>query len=627
MTTGKNQFTNQPAAAVLYSGKDGGSATRGINSVVGDGNFSDLICHPFKDVRDAARRFITRLDFTRGDRVVLVTFGAEAKLLTPYGATLPVISKASDAITTLNMQAGVEVEPSHINMTCASIFGGIPNNSGGYTNDIGTPNYPYLDWGGQLYPPNQYYLGDNGSNVTNYWTAAQCNDTNTGAGIATATNALVDPRYIRRDAVWVMVLLSSGYPNRTPPVGTFGIGLGPSTMSPSTKYTFFYGGPNPVVDEITYKDDPCNPAHSSPPDAFYNNCCEGTNTVPKGANFGTANDLPQYCADMNNPRTNGAQSGWGWKFTDPLNPGTYGQIEHGTDPVVPAANNPPLFSFGFCPTVNINYPLAATIHANFYTLPTGVHTDCNNPDPDARHFCMDSNGGIFPPSSTNPYQCDTYYDPMDYARDRVDFSALDNYTNNQKGNFISMYSIYFAHQTKNGQLDDDILGVKFMRYVADAGDNGKIDNPIQRWYRDQRDLNVNPPPTGGDGIAATTGCAAPATTCTNPTQSLTLQALLPYWSATNPGWTNAPYKYSTGGDPCAVYDYFYNPAATGGPNTYGVNAQGDTFLNENGSAAEKQEYQVKRAQQNCGQYFYATNKTLNQAFAAIASRLFTRLTQ
>src|SRR5262249_44414542 len=40
----------------------------------GDGNYSDLICQPFKQVRDAARRFIERMDFVRGDRLVLVTF-------------------------------------------------------------------------------------------------------------------------------------------------------------------------------------------------------------------------------------------------------------------------------------------------------------------------------------------------------------------------------------------------------------------------------------------------------------------------------------------------------------------------------------------------------------------------
>src|SRR5262249_32008345 len=53
-----------------------------------DGNYSDLICKPFKDVRDAARRFLANLDFVRGDRIVLVTFDSSAKLIKPFGSSV-----------------------------------------------------------------------------------------------------------------------------------------------------------------------------------------------------------------------------------------------------------------------------------------------------------------------------------------------------------------------------------------------------------------------------------------------------------------------------------------------------------------------------------------------------------
>src|SRR5262249_5829541 len=151
------------------------------------------------------------------------------------------------------------------------------------------------------------------------------------------------------------------------------------------------------------------------------------------------------------------------------------------------------------------------VSSTFYSL--AHHPFCVGNDPDARHFCMDTAGNLNPTAAAqaSTYQCDPQYDAMDYARDRVDFAALSDYTKSQKGNFIAMYSIFFAHSSAT-TLGDFILGVKFARYVADAGDNGTIDNPIQRWYRDSRDNRtldpllpnhgVNPPPTGGYGMVS-----------------------------------------------------------------------------------------------------------------------------
>ncbi|MCZ7541861.1 MAG: hypothetical protein M5U29_18500 [Anaerolineae bacterium] len=48
-------------------------------------NFTTLVCEPFKAVKDAARMFIKRLDFVRGDRVVLVTFDRQGVPYAPIG--------------------------------------------------------------------------------------------------------------------------------------------------------------------------------------------------------------------------------------------------------------------------------------------------------------------------------------------------------------------------------------------------------------------------------------------------------------------------------------------------------------------------------------------------------------
>ncbi|NJL56181.1 hypothetical protein HC928_14110 [bacterium] len=50
-----------------------------------DGNFSDLVCEPFKTARDATRLFLDRIDFVRGDRVGFVTFDRTAFIVDPDG--------------------------------------------------------------------------------------------------------------------------------------------------------------------------------------------------------------------------------------------------------------------------------------------------------------------------------------------------------------------------------------------------------------------------------------------------------------------------------------------------------------------------------------------------------------
>jgi hypothetical protein len=169
-----------------------GAAARVVSGLP-DGNFSDLICQPFKQVRDAARRFIKRLDFVRGDRLVLVTFNADVKTIKPTDdpAAPPFILDKLTAVTTLNERVGVSVNPARRQ----------------------SPNC-YI-----LTRPRSDKIDNSDINVRqvySYWTVSQCMDTNMGGAIYQARAELTNPNYIRREAVWVMVLLSDGFPNRTP---------------------------------------------------------------------------------------------------------------------------------------------------------------------------------------------------------------------------------------------------------------------------------------------------------------------------------------------------------------------------------------------------------------------------
>ncbi len=145
-------------------------------------DYSDLVCQPFKQVRDAARAFVQRLDFTRGDRVVFVTFDLNGVAIVPEvgGVTYPpLITDEAIAIDTLNRKIGVHVNDNFLWTDCVTF----------HDETIMWRSY---EW------------------------AAPCNDTNMGGGILTANDTLTNPLYVRRTAVWVMIVLSDGAANVTP---------------------------------------------------------------------------------------------------------------------------------------------------------------------------------------------------------------------------------------------------------------------------------------------------------------------------------------------------------------------------------------------------------------------------
>ena len=86
----------------------------------GDGDFSDLVCQPFKQAKDATRLFLERIDFLRGDRVAFVTFDRTAYIMDPDGAyglsgsevnLSHMIEDEETAVNLLNQSIGVRAEP------------------------------------------------------------------------------------------------------------------------------------------------------------------------------------------------------------------------------------------------------------------------------------------------------------------------------------------------------------------------------------------------------------------------------------------------------------------------------------------------------------------------------------
>lgn len=116
---------------------------------------------------------------------------------------------------------------------------------------------------------------------------------------------------------------------------------------------------------------------------------------------------------------------------------------------------------------------------------------CNDNDENSRHFCIDWETGE--PEADN-VECTVagHYDADDYARDMADFAGLiEVVPGGKQGNFIAMFAIGFGDEVAQEQTAAPLL-----RYIADAGDNGFIDNNVQQDLREDRNP-VHTYPIGG----------------------------------------------------------------------------------------------------------------------------------
>ncbi|MCS6870603.1 MAG: hypothetical protein NZ571_04015 [Anaerolineae bacterium] len=602
-------------AKIMTSGMSpsGREAAR-VLSGLPDRNFSDLICQPFKQVRDAARRFIKRLDFVRGDRLVLVTFNADVRTIKPGNfataederAAPPFIVDKLEAVLTLNEKVGVSVNRTG-RQSLAQCYTTQPPRA---------PDFVNL------------------RRVRNYWVAVQCMDTNMGGGIFQARAELTNPNYIRREAVWVMVLLSDGFPNRTPDYRFF-IGSGQASntgrQSSTLNWLSVPAGPG-VSGPGTWKPEPPTPEEVArycrcyqdfDGDGVLDYCLEVLERIRNGQL--TQNDLrpeliltfpdgsfdlkygrePQYCV---------AENGW----PPPGGPETvdWGQSQY--DDATRSYRD----SFGFCPwytfcnqstdpsrvrgfgrvleqcTENDREPFwwrslldpATSLPYPWQGEP--ALPECIDGHPDTRHFCMSDEGRL---NLDGSGYCDSRYDPDDYARDQADIAGLIEFSDRQRGNFIAMFTIFFAQRDPQGRLTNiahNILGVKVLRYIADAGDNGVIDNHLQAWYRAHRN--------------------DPAALQAMRNSMVTLAG---YLYPPPPG--DPSYRVERDGrvivdpsrppDPCAYYDYTH-------PRLRSV-LPGDAAYEE-------------AARTSCGQFWFAKDiRAVNEAFTEIAGRLFTRLSR
>ncbi len=264
------------------------------NDPNGDFVFDDLICQPFKRARDAAENFLARLDFLRGDRVAFVTFDQQAHAVDPDGSgPQPVMIETErnlpdpdnpgsllrvGAVETLQDIIGVRAEPStYVDSNNDGLWDSLwrdSANAATYNQLMTTPIYAIKNHPVQGACPFDnamlaaaYNDADNnpdGSPRTmtllaeiastpnwfrsahpaespfySYELRASCAGTNIGGGLAAGSSVLYQTGR-REGAVWIMVLLSDGAAGASNPITRNGLASPPAQPFNRTADGLYY---------------------------------------------------------------------------------------------------------------------------------------------------------------------------------------------------------------------------------------------------------------------------------------------------------------------------------------------------------------------------------------------------
>jgi len=678
-------------------------------------SFEDLVCQPFKQVREATFGFLDRIDFLRGDRAAFVTYDRTAFLVNPFpyltgavgdetkrpGAMLD--SKQAAYLTLKNL-IGVRAEPFFYLMAqpgvssnpAGSLLTSWPGQSAGATTDgvpiavnyaitgydptdisipasINYPVYGNCDVRNAMASPSDRSLFPNGManaslpselsrgsndargydvgwlnhandtgnypgsgseaiisgtgvnrvyNVVDmaYDYRAACRTKNIGAALREANNALLNPSTSRRfGTIWIVVLMSDGGAGASDPVRRNGAVPKPSKPYQANKedptkpalvtsygargeYGFFglcpIGTPSNPGELITYDNDTLKQYVTTAGTAANNP------TYPQAK--------PPYCADeipesrhtcdfrplltlAGHPSRNNFVSAG----INPLQDNDY--VKAGGDPTLPAGSTDAQV-FAWNKLRNHLYDVDIGDKAN-----TGVKNDLPR-------------GG-----------CDPLYDVEDYARDWADYIAIANLgtVTTSTAQVPTLFTIGFAieftvkREAVNGAITNYVsdvsktvndpanatlaqtnfkalcrlnvqncLGEQLLRYIADIGDNNRIDNDyyqdlMYEWYKFKAPVKPGDDLTSYlDGLVGADGLTTFGSRDACQTQ--------------NVGPVNNTYNKDGSVAPAAVM-----------------------------SASEiAEEWGQLRANLSCGNYYYSPNADqLQFVFDDIASRMFTRLSR
>lgn len=497
------------------------------NDPDGNGDFSDLICQPFKQVRNATEAFLDRIDFARGDRVSFVVFDRAAYLIDPDagGPQTHMITSQASAVEALRKIVGVRAEP--------NFYADVWNNG----TESGSPDglWDHLVYGGAPYDPASLGNGAKLVEIDNYsngYDPVARTVVSTGGFDNTPVGELTDypvkdncyfgnaiiPFPYSRFSAPSQAVNGSRFPTSLAAIGpgaswtTQGSAtiMHPNLNDPAWDNSMSLDIPNssdPNVDPVGYSG--WNRQVNKP---FYSYevwaYCGGSNV---GAALRVGNNALQDPATV---RANGsvwvmvmlgdgaaAQSDPVQRnrvLPNPPNPyndpaaapvageyGAYGVCPYGSD-----ANNRAEIAGGNTPTNGVD---------QWENKPPR----CMDEVPHTRHFCEQSavtDGIKLYVDISTATDCQNKYDVDDFARDWADyiglaevpetspFKLLDDAQGNRDALALpTIFTIGFGldFQSGAGTCQDkdnlsDCLGEELLRYIADVGDNQRIDSDYQQ---------------------------------------------------------------------------------------------------------------------------------------------------
>ncbi|MAS36131.1 MAG: hypothetical protein CL610_19150 [Anaerolineaceae bacterium] len=495
-----------------FNGGDGWTNTKGgmdafvptynfyrcCNDPDGDGDFSDLLCQPFRQARDATELFLQRIDFLRGDRVSFVTFDKQAFLVTvEVDETTDTYSHMIDnerlALDTLRQYIGVRAEPSFYEPNSIPD----PDNAG--------QEIPVLPWKYQRDPDTNPFarstlLGDH-----DYEVIGNCPYQDAAYEWPYSPSTSPSPE---QSTDFVLPFDEYAYPNPLAPT----VFEGNQLMYPRNDDTGNWENAADYGATRSYD--------------LWASC--------RGTNIGAA--LRAGSNALVNPRTtringavwvmvllgDGAAGASDPVFdSSPSNPG--GPQTEPADLYYPYNGDPTQVRYGghgLCPIGT----LANRSELTQFTESPYIFPFCSDELPETRSFCFDPRptltvgGESITPYVDLGYNCDRErYDVDDYARDWADWIGLSEpvwATDGQRSQsqlptiFTIGFGLNFNDETlkcKQPSIQEgdvaDCLGEELLRYIADVGDNFRIDTDYQQvwittnqagFYGDMTDEDFGP---------------------------------------------------------------------------------------------------------------------------------------
>ncbi len=602
-------------------------------SGAGDNKFDDLICQPFKKVRDASEKFLDRMDFDRGDRVAFVTFDRSAFLIDPDGSNgpqLPMITSQANAVSALRSLVGVRAEPNYYADTDNNgTWDSFVNGGTAYTGAAGggvpinyeqTFNFATGTWQNNATAPgkagfNNTTLGALG----NYPVRYDCIYNN--AALQYPYSLYSSQASQADNTTYFNTQLFYPYDSTLPVVASrwptpLAAMTGTPVMNPNLNDPLWDGSMKTKSSDYNTK----KLARQADKALFsyeFRAACSGNNV---GAALRVGNNA---LLDPRTVRIGNTGAVWVMVLMGDGAAANSDPVQRGASPI--ASPNPygdpslapaggSYGAYGLCPYGTPDDQMGLT--AGWWTRPPRCSDDGSEPSnggvrgymgPVSRHVCAGSAIGTNSNSTIDigkTDECTNKYDVDDYARDWADFVGLTQmppispFTSipgvNQSRSLLQLPTIFTigfgldfpeSGGCGGGNANDnlsftninDCLGEELLRYIADVGDNNRIDTDYQQDYLNDGQIN-------GVLLDGVTTAGLPAYGDRGPCEAPIL------------GYANAESA-----------------------------AQGGLFSGGNYDPLRFNPYPYGKS---CGNYYNAPNgAALTKVFEDIASRMFTRITK